>query len=154
MNKLSGADVRRLSNLPFLKARLKVCLFACVGNHFPCFRLHCLPSLLAAELTFSNTRSLLDCRSKSGGEFRYNLHTLIVSRILGERSHRSHSESQRPFWQAGQGSADGTNRTRTKNSRISTLSPFVTMVTVRARVPLTWDKTFMTIHSRVGHLTR
>ena len=100
-------------------------------------------SLDRGRVTFSNTRSLLDCRSKSGGEFRYNLHTLIVSRILGERSHRSHSESQRPFWQAGQGSADGTNRTRTKNSRISTLSPFVTMVTFRAGVRSSCDSRLM-----------
>jgi len=42
MNKVSGADMRRLSKLPFLKARLKVCLFARVGYHLPCLRLHCL----------------------------------------------------------------------------------------------------------------
>jgi hypothetical protein len=68
MNKLSGADVRWLLNCFFFKARFKVRLFACVGNHLPCFRLHCLPSLLTAELAFSNSPSLLN--SKSNSPFR------------------------------------------------------------------------------------
>jgi hypothetical protein len=33
MNKISSADVRRLLTLLFLKARLKVCLFAGFGSH-------------------------------------------------------------------------------------------------------------------------
>ena len=42
VNKLFGADVRRLLNLLLLKSRLKVCLFPRVGNHRPRLRLHCL----------------------------------------------------------------------------------------------------------------
>jgi len=42
MNKLSGADMRWPVNLTLLKAALKVCLFARIGNHRPCLRLHCL----------------------------------------------------------------------------------------------------------------
>jgi hypothetical protein len=34
--------VWRLLNCRFLKTGLKVCLFACVGDHRPCPRLHCL----------------------------------------------------------------------------------------------------------------
>ena len=40
MNKISGANVRRLLNFFLLKAGLKVGLFARVGNHRPCLRLH------------------------------------------------------------------------------------------------------------------
>ena len=40
MNKLSGADVRRLLNLLPINARLKVRLFAGVGNYRPSLRLH------------------------------------------------------------------------------------------------------------------
>jgi hypothetical protein len=42
MNKLSGADVRRFLNLLPVKTRLKVRLFARVGDHRPRLRLHCL----------------------------------------------------------------------------------------------------------------
>ena len=45
MNELFGANVRWLLNFLFLKAGLKVCLFARVGNDLPCFRLHCLVTL-------------------------------------------------------------------------------------------------------------
>src|SRR5580700_4716488 len=47
MNKLAGANVRRLLNRLFLKARFKVCLFTRVGNHRPILRLHC--SCLASQ---------------------------------------------------------------------------------------------------------
>jgi hypothetical protein len=39
MNKLAGADVRRLLDLFLLKARLKVRLFAAIGDHRPCLHL-------------------------------------------------------------------------------------------------------------------
>jgi hypothetical protein len=48
MNKLPRAKVLWFFNLFFLKARLEVCLFARVGNHFPSLCLHC-PCLIAAE---------------------------------------------------------------------------------------------------------
>jgi hypothetical protein len=48
MNKISDANVRRLLNRLFLKAGFEVCLFARVGNHRPCLRLHLsLPPLMA-----------------------------------------------------------------------------------------------------------
>jgi hypothetical protein len=37
MNKVSGANVRRLLNLFLLKARFKGCFFACVGDYPPRF---------------------------------------------------------------------------------------------------------------------
>src|ERR1017187_3008728 len=40
MNKLSCANVRRLLNLLFLKPGFKGRLFARVGDHRPCLRLH------------------------------------------------------------------------------------------------------------------
>ena len=40
MNEISGANVRRFLNLLLVKARHKVCLFSCVGDHRPCLRLH------------------------------------------------------------------------------------------------------------------
>jgi hypothetical protein len=40
MNKLSVVDVRWFLNLLFLKAGFEVCLFARIGNHCPCLRLH------------------------------------------------------------------------------------------------------------------
>ena len=40
MNELSGANVGRLLDLPFLKAGFKVCLFARVGDNLPCLRFH------------------------------------------------------------------------------------------------------------------
>ena len=39
MNKLAGADVRRLLDLFLLKARLKVRVFAAIGHHRPCLPL-------------------------------------------------------------------------------------------------------------------
>jgi hypothetical protein len=42
MNKLSGANVLRLLNLFLVISRFKVCLFARIGHHRPCLRLHCL----------------------------------------------------------------------------------------------------------------
>src|ERR1700721_516359 len=45
MKKLSGADVRRLLNLFFLKVGFKSCLFSRVRDHRPCLRLHFLVSL-------------------------------------------------------------------------------------------------------------
>jgi hypothetical protein len=42
MNELFGADVRRLLNFRFLKAALKVCLLARVGDDRPRFRFHSL----------------------------------------------------------------------------------------------------------------
>jgi len=51
MNKFSRADVHRLLNLLLLNARLQVCLFARVGNHLPCLRLHCRLCLAWLEKT-------------------------------------------------------------------------------------------------------
>jgi hypothetical protein len=66
VNKLFGADVRRLLNLLLLKSRLKVGSFPRVGNHGPRLRLHCLRlALMAAgqlasiRTTFSTTANLL-----------------------------------------------------------------------------------------------
>ncbi len=42
MNKLFGANVCRFLNCFFLKAKLKVDLFARVGDYRPCLRFHCL----------------------------------------------------------------------------------------------------------------
>jgi hypothetical protein len=55
MNKLSGADVRRLLNLFFLKVGFKVCLFSRVADHRPCRFREC------TNLTSSWDCSCADC---------------------------------------------------------------------------------------------
>ena len=60
MNKISDANVRRPLNRLFLKAGFEVCLFARVGNHRPCLRLHLsLPPLMA----FPRDIHVLSCES-------------------------------------------------------------------------------------------
>jgi hypothetical protein len=53
MGKISGTNVWRLLNCRFLKTGLKVCLFACVGDHRPCPRLHCLYYALWRQSEFT-----------------------------------------------------------------------------------------------------
>ena len=56
MSKISGANVRRLLELFFLKSRLKVCSFALVRDHRPCFYLHCLRFRLEELLATTHHR--------------------------------------------------------------------------------------------------
>jgi hypothetical protein len=64
MSKLSGADVCRLLNCLFLKARLKVRLLARVPDHRPRLRLHCFATRIPSLATTTNSMtpvSLPDC---------------------------------------------------------------------------------------------
>ena len=60
MDKVSGANVRWLLNFFLLKARLKGCFLARIGDHLPCLRLH-LPSppVIAAPHDVCVTRAVL-----------------------------------------------------------------------------------------------
>jgi hypothetical protein len=59
MNKVSGANVRRLLNLFLFKARLKGCFLARVGDHLPRLRLHLSSPSIAAPHDIHVTRAVL-----------------------------------------------------------------------------------------------
>ena len=74
MNKLSGANVGRLLNLPFLKPRFKVCLFARVADNLPCLRFQ-----VFAMPAGVNILELVIVADISGGAARASLRSLRLS---------------------------------------------------------------------------
>jgi hypothetical protein len=79
MNKVSGANVRRLLNLCLLKAGLKGCFFARVGDYLPCFCLHLSsPRLIAAPHDIYLTR-----RSSSPAETIFSQCSTPYQQVLG-----------------------------------------------------------------------